>query len=101
MLAPSDGQRCQRSYWFRAATSLFALVVLCQCALPGCKRSQEPSKAASKTIGVTLLTVQHQFYQDLRAGLEEEAEKHGYRLLISSAEFDPARQANQIDEFIV
>lgn len=68
--------------------------------LHGCKRSDKSADGA-KTIGVTLLTVQHKFYQDLRAGLEEEAEKHGYRLLISTAEFDPARQANQIDEFIV
>ncbi len=61
----------------------------------------QPNAANGKTIGVTLLTAQHQFYQDLRAGLESEAAKHGYRLLINSAEFDSARQANQIDEFIV
>jgi len=61
----------------------------------------DAKQAARKTVGVTLLTVQHQFYQDLRAGLVEEADRHGYRLLISTAEFDSARQANQIDEFIV
>ena len=67
-----------------------------------CTRSEpDVQKSAEKTIGVTLLTVQHQFYQELRAGLEEEAARHGYRLLISTAEFDSARQANQIDEFIV
>lgn len=57
--------------------------------------------AAKKTIGVTLLTMQHQFYQELRSGLESEATKYGYKLLVVSAEFDSARQANQIDEFIV
>lgn len=68
----------------------------------GCTRSEsEVRKPSQKIIGVTLLTVQHQFYQELRAGLEEEAVRHGYRLLISTAEFDSARQANQIDEFIV
>jgi ABC-type sugar transport system substrate-binding protein len=61
----------------------------------------DAKQAARKTVGVTLLTVQHQFYQDLRAGLVEEADRRGYRLLISTAEFDSARQANQIDEFIV
>lgn len=67
-----------------------------------CSRSDSDANgAAARTIGVTLLTVQHQFYQDLRTGLEEEAARHGYKLLISTAEFDPARQANQIDEFIV
>jgi ABC-type sugar transport system substrate-binding protein len=71
----------------------------------GCRESgenaQEHRGSSGKTIGVTLLTVQHQFYQDLRAGLEAEAARHGYRLLISTAEFDSARQANQIDDFIV
>ncbi len=71
----------------------------------GCRESgesaQENRESSGKTIGVTLLTVQHQFYQDLRAGLEEEAARHGYRLLISTAEFDSGRQANQIDDFIV
>lgn len=79
------------------------LALLC-----GCKKQADqpgppgqPGQAAQRTVGVTLLTMQHQFYQDLRAGLEEEAGKHGYRLLVTTAEFDPARQANQIDEFLV
>lgn len=67
----------------------------------GCDRAEEPQERSQKTIGVTLLTVQHRFYQDLRAGLQKEADKHGYRLFVTTAEFDPARQANQIDEFIV
>jgi ribose transport system substrate-binding protein len=67
----------------------------------GCKPHQPNADGDTKTIGVTLLTVQHQFYQDLQGGLEDEAKRHGYRVLISTAEFDPARQANQIDEFIV
>lgn len=54
-----------------------------------------------KKIGVTLLTMQHQFYQELRAGLEARAKELGYELIVTSAEFDAARQANQIDEFIV
>jgi ribose transport system substrate-binding protein len=77
--------------------------------VPGCRRHESQPAGATvsespqpaKRIGVTLLTVQHQFYQDLRAGLRETADEYGYELLITTAEFDPARQANQIDEFIV
>lgn len=77
------------------------LLMLCAVG-PACRSAeQEATDASAKSIGVTLLTVQHQFYQELRAGLEEEARKHGYKLLISTAEFDAARQANQTDEFIV
>ncbi len=86
-----------------------AAAMMC-CCLLGCEPAEpDPqvdgapagAEQATKRIGVSLLTVQHRFYQDLRAGLEEEARKHGYELLITTAEFDPARQANQIDEFIV
>ena len=70
-----------------------------------CRREATSGGAAEagggKTVGVSLLTMQHQFYQDLRAGLESAAGPLNYRLLFVSAEFDPARQANQIDEFIV
>lgn len=87
------------------------LVALLAVAGAGCKRdslpkkgaagSDSPKTAAARRIGVSLLTVQHAFYQDLRAGLETEAGVHGYDLLITTGEFDAARQANQIDEFVV
>lgn len=87
----------------RVTPALCASVILCLIVFcgTGCERAEDQTQASQKTIGVTLLTVQHQFYQDLRAGLQEEANRYGYRLLVSTAEFDPARQANQIDEFIV
>ncbi|MCP4251258.1 MAG: substrate-binding domain-containing protein [bacterium] len=90
-----------------AGVALLAVVALISVA--GCERSSsDPAEATSSSdevtarrIGVSLLTVQHQFYQDLRAGLQEEADKLGYELLVTTAEFDAARQANQIDEFVV
>ena len=41
--------------------------------MAGCERGENQQATSQKTIGVTLLTVQHQFYQDLRAGLQQEA----------------------------
>ena len=49
----------------------------------------------SKTIGVSLLTKQLGFYQDLQKGLENAADKYGYKLLIVSGEFDAAKQAGR------
>src|SRR5438874_3338604 len=90
----------RRTSWHRIKIISAVLVLLSF--VSSCRDSQEKAvNRGEKTIGVTLLTVQHQFYQDLRAGLESEAKRHNYRLLVSTAEFDPARQANQIDEFIV
>lgn len=64
--------------------------------------SCEPAKPkAEKTIGVSLLTRQHDFYKDLEAGLVEEAAKNGFKLNIQAGEFDASKQANQIENFIV
>ncbi len=63
--------------------------------------TDESTAGETRTIGVSLLTMQHQFYQDLRAGLESKAAELGYELVVTSAEFDPARQADQVDNFIV
>lgn len=89
-------------------TIVGAMLLAAAMATPGCRPADkngggdsESAGDGAKTIGVSLLTVQHQFYQDLRAGLEAAAKADGYELIVVSAEFDPARQANQVDEFIV
>ena len=53
------------------------------------------------TIGVTLLTRTHPFYQDLEAGLQDAAKANGYELLVTAGEFDVAKQKDQINDFIV
>ncbi|MCA9294035.1 MAG: substrate-binding domain-containing protein [Phycisphaerales bacterium] len=93
-------KRCRRS---GLGGVRWALAVVLACA--GCTKRDTPPVDAAKTdapvrIGVSLLTMQHQFYQELRAGLEAEAKKHDYQLLVVSAEFDAARQADQINEFL-
>ena len=54
-----------------------------------------------KKIGVSLLTKQHVFYQDLQRALEAEAKKQGAELNVVSAEFDAKTQDDQVDNFIV
>ena len=53
------------------------------------------------TVGVSLLTRTHPFYQDLEAGLQEAAGEAGFELLITAGEFDVAKQKDQINDFIV
>jgi ribose transport system substrate-binding protein len=53
-----------------------------------------------KIVGVTLLTRGHIFYRDLEEGLLQEAAKDGYRLIVTSAEFDLGKQAAQIEDFV-
>lgn len=104
--------RCNRGWRLAAGARArtLAAAVLAAALLGGCSKQGsegKPAKGADaaktppKRIGVTLLTMQHGFYQELRAGLEAAARERGYLLVVTTGEFDAARQANQIDEFIV
>jgi len=68
--------------------------------LAGCGGSKTSSNG-EVTIGVSLLTRTHTFYQDLEAGLVSAADEKGYELLINAGEFDVAKQKDQIADFIV
>jgi ribose transport system substrate-binding protein len=68
----------------------------------GCGKQEAQSTGTGKiTIGVSLLTRTHPFYQDLEAGLREAATAAGYELLVTAGEFDVARQKDQLQDFIV
>ena len=60
----------------------------------------ETPNGATKTIGVSLLDQTNDFFKDLEAGLRAEAAKHGYHLIVQSAEADPAVQARHIEDFV-
>ncbi|MEZ4388909.1 MAG: substrate-binding domain-containing protein [Candidatus Krumholzibacteriia bacterium] len=80
------------------------IIVVLLLAMIGCgdKPSDESRDSSpTATIGVSLLTRTHPFYQDLEAGLQAEAAKHGYQLLVQAGEFDVARQKDQIENFLV
>jgi len=96
----SSGNRPGRST-LTGFTILLALMSACRKGDDSGGTESSSAQSSHKTIAVSLLTMQHQFYQELRAGMEEAAKGYGYRLLIVAAEFDATRQANQIDEFIV
>ena len=75
-------------------------------AAAGCKAKDGAADGAAagattKTIGVSLLTREHDFYRELEAGLEEAAKRHGYRVIITTGDFDLAKQQSAIDNFIV
>lgn len=89
----------------RFAAALISIGVI---TLTGCGGSQNDQKSASEatnqtslTVGVSLLTRTHPFYQELEAGLQEAALAHGYKLLVTAGEFDVAKQKDQLNDFIV
>lgn len=76
-------------------------VLLAACSLmAGCQQASQ-SGSKGKRIGVTLLTREHEFYRDLEAGLKDAAGKQGYELIITSGDFDLAKQQSQIENFVV
>jgi ribose transport system substrate-binding protein len=52
-------------------------------------------------LGVTLLTKEHVFYRDLEMGLKNAARERGFNLVITSGDWDLAKQQGQIENFIV
>ena len=80
-----------------------ALVLLALLVAGGCKQggSGSGSSTGGKRIGVTLLSREQEFYRQLEAGLKEAADKQGYQLVVSSGDFDLAKQQSQIENFIV
>jgi ribose transport system substrate-binding protein len=72
--------------------------------IAACGGDSQPKPAATSagaTIGVSLLTRTHPFYQDLEQGLRDAAAERGYQLLVQAGEFDVARQKDQLAEFLV
>ncbi len=76
------------------------LAGLLACGGKGSQAPAGPSKAAQKSIGVTLLTRGHLFYRDLEDGLQGAAKSAGYQLVVTSADFDLGKQTSQIEDFV-
>ncbi|MCX6833933.1 MAG: substrate-binding domain-containing protein, partial [candidate division Zixibacteria bacterium] len=88
---------------FRSKAALLATSLCFFVTLSGCgQKESAPGTASQKiTVGVSLLTRTHPFYQDLEAGLRQAANAAGFELLVTAGEFDVARQKDQIQDFIV
>jgi ribose transport system substrate-binding protein len=60
----------------------------------------KPADGPVKVIGVTLLNRGALFYRDLEEGLREAAQRHGFELVITAADFDLGRQSAQMEDFV-
>jgi ribose transport system substrate-binding protein len=69
---------------------------------PGVSRPGASEEKSSKgTIGVSVLTLTNPFFKVIGDTITEEANKQGYDVIVTSGEFDVARQQNQVKDFIV
>ncbi|MDZ7359637.1 MAG: substrate-binding domain-containing protein [candidate division KSB1 bacterium] len=81
----------------------FIFAVLTVAVLVGCGKQKDSGQTplAKPVIGVSLLTLANPFFIEMGRAITEEANKHGYEVIITAGEFDPARQQNQVSDFIV
>lgn len=56
--------------------------------------------AGAKSIGVSLLDLQAQFYQVMEQGMKDEATKFGYTINFADANHDQAKQTSQVEDFL-
>ena len=65
-------------------------------------KTENASPVQSKgTIGFSALTLTNPFFKVIADKMQEEAKKHGYELIVLSAERDVKKQADHVDEFLV
>jgi len=72
--------------------------------LASCDRDKNKPAATDKPkplIGVSLLTLTNPFFKEMGDTMRAEGEKRGYEVVITSGEFDPARQRDQVKDFIM
>jgi ribose transport system substrate-binding protein len=81
----------------------------------GCKKSDvdsQPSTSSTQAsgagasthkvyIGVSLLTLTNPFFKDMADTLQSEGQKRGYEVVVTSGELDPAKQKDQVKDFLV
>jgi len=70
--------------------------------VPTTSTEKPAATAKSKgTIGVSVLTLTNPFFKVIADSISSEAKKNGYDTIITSGEFDVAKQQNQVKDFIV
>jgi ribose transport system substrate-binding protein len=81
----------------------FIFAFLAVAFLVGCGKQNDAGQkpSAKPVIGVSLLTLANPFFIEMGQAITEEANKHGYEVIMTAGEFDPARQQNQVSDFIV
>jgi ribose transport system substrate-binding protein len=61
---------------------------------------KEKQKEYEGTIGLSVLTMTNPFFKDIADNIQKEANKNGYKVIVVSSELDPAKQNDQVNDFI-
>ncbi len=95
----------KKAAWQRVTRSMcMGIVAMAGIAvlLAGCDKGKPSTPPASKpVIGVSLLTMTNPYFKDMGDAMQAEGAKHGYEVIVTSGELDPAKQKDQVKDFLV
>ena len=81
--------------------ALATLVLLAGCRADDGGKTPGDGTPSRGTIGLSVMTLTNPFFKVIADTLTDEARKYGYEVVVTSGEFDVARQRNQVKDFIV
>ena len=79
------------------ATIMMSLI-LCTSLLVGCSQK---SSNDTKKIGLIVSTLNNPFFVDLKSGIESEAKKLGYDVVVLDSQNDPAKEVSNMEDISV
>ena len=82
-------------------SALATLVLLAGCRAEEGGKTPGDETPSRGTIGLSVMTLTNPFFKVIADTLTDEARKYGYEVVVTSGEFDVARQRNQVKDFIV
>jgi ribose transport system substrate-binding protein len=86
---------------FRTAPRLAVAICVLFLITAGCSSGRStPGQSNKGTVGVSVLTLGNPFFRVIGDHLTAELKKAGYDAVVVSGEFDPARQQQQVNDFI-
>lgn len=82
---------------FKKLATIMMSLVLCTSLLVGCNNSE----TGNKKIGLIVSTLNNPFFVDLKTGIENEAKKLGYDIVVLDSQNDPAKEVSNMEDISV
>ncbi len=82
---------------FKKLATLIMSLILCSSLLVGCRQNNSDTKK----IGLIVSTLNNPFFVDLKSGIESEAKKLGYDVVVLDSQNDPAKEVSNMEDISV
>ncbi|MCC3865407.1 ribose ABC transporter substrate-binding protein RbsB [Terrisporobacter petrolearius] len=83
---------------FKKITTIIISLILCTSLLVGCSKKSVDN---TKKIGLIVSTLNNPFFVDLKSGIENEAKKLGYNVVVLDSQNDPAKEVSNMEDISV